>query len=65
MDGTELNQEPLGGYLVTGYGGLARDWEVKESISVVTLTMEKGQLVKRLDLIGHWGYPGALSSAQV
>lgn len=53
MDGTELNQELLGGHLTMGYGGLARACDVKESISIVTFSMEKGRVVKRLGLIGH------------
>lgn len=52
VDGTELDQEPLGG-LTIGYGELARACDVKESISIVTFSMEKGQAVKRLGLIGH------------
>lgn len=53
MDGTELNQELLGGCLMIGYGRLARDCEGKERIRIIMLTMKKGQLVKRLDLIGY------------
>lgn len=52
MDGAELNQEPLGGRLAIGYGGLARVCDVKESINIVTFSMEKGRLVKSLRLIG-------------
>lgn len=52
-DGTELNQESLGGCLTMGYGGLARACNVKESTSIVTFSMEKGRVVKRLSLIRH------------
>lgn len=53
MDGTELSQDPLGERLTIGYGGLARARDVKESISIATFTKEKGQVVKRLGLIGR------------
>lgn len=51
MDGTELNQGLLDEYLIIEHGGWPKLVN-RESGSIITPTMEKGQLVKRLGLSG-------------
>lgn len=51
MDATELNQGLLGGYLIIEHGGCSEVVN-QESGSIITPTVEKGQLVKRLGLSG-------------